>query len=188
MIGKRRQKNRTEGGSDQPSSQSSAQPITTLKTTSSIAKDAMLGHKMRVLLHDFLNVSKDPSAERRINQTTDEHYISLPYFDAAEADIVKTAIVDIAISQHFMNAGMLGVDDDNVTDSPDALSGHVLGKPFAEAVREMLKGFIDKRRASQDTRPCGPHHLAPLYASIFGVDLEELKDEKFLRRLRRYGL
>ncbi|KAL9572867.1 hypothetical protein ACKAV7_002552 [Fusarium commune] len=59
---------------------------------------------------------------------------------------------------------------------------------FETAVRTLLGSFLDKRRASGDARPCGPHHLAPLYAKFFGIDLEELKEDKFLGRLRRAGI
>ncbi|KAM0665995.1 hypothetical protein ACQRIU_005339 [Beauveria bassiana] len=50
-------------------------------TTSAVAADPILGFKMRLLIHDFINVGKNANAARRINSTTHPHYISLPYFD-----------------------------------------------------------------------------------------------------------
>lgn len=147
-----------------------------LTTTSAIAKDPVLGYRLRVLLYDFLNVMKDPNSEKRINSTTNEYYLSGPYFDATQATTLKGVIIDIEL-------GGLDEADADVID-------HVTqqGQSFETAVRVLLSSFIDKRRASGDTRPYGPHHLAPMYAKFFGVDMDDLKDDKFLSRLRRVGL
>lgn len=146
------------------------------QTTSAVASNPTLGYKLRVLLYDLVHVAKDPNAGRRLNATTNEHYISLPYFDEAEAAVVRTATVD--------------VDLEEATDSLGPLSEPLIlrGKSFDEAVHIILSEFINKRRASGDIRPCGPHHLAPLYASLFGVSLQEIREESFLRRLRRTGV
>lgn len=64
----------------------------------------------------------------------------------------------------------------------------VQGQSFEGALRIVLHEFTEKRRASGDARPCGPHHLAPLYAALFGVQLEEMRADKFLVRLRRQGV
>ncbi|KZZ88340.1 hypothetical protein AAL_08103 [Moelleriella libera RCEF 2490] len=135
------------------------------KTTSSIAAHPTLGYNLRVLLHDFLHLTDNPNAQRRINATTDEHYISLPYFTAKNASLIKSAIVDAS-----------GADKE------------VQGQSFEGAIWIILQEFIEKRRASGDARPCGPHHLAPLYAALFGVQLEDIQADKFLIRLRRQGV
>lgn len=57
-----------------------------------------------------------------------------------------------------------------------------------EAITSCLKNFFAKRRASGDARPCGPHDMGPVYKTVFGITTAELKDEKFLSRLRRTGL
>lgn len=57
-----------------------------------------------------------------------------------------------------------------------------------EAIKSCLQNFFEKRRASGDARPCGPHDMGPIYTAVFGISKEELKDEKFLSRLRRAGL
>jgi hypothetical protein len=44
---------------------------------------------------------------------------------------------------------------------------------------------IDKRKARADARPCGPDDMGPVYRAVFGIAKKELKDEKFLRRLKR---
>ena len=61
-------------------------------------------------------------------------------------------------------------------------------KTVEEAIKEMLAGFFDKRRASGDSRPCGPHDMAPIYEKVFNIESSELRDERFLSRLRRSGL
>lgn len=57
-----------------------------------------------------------------------------------------------------------------------------------EAIHNRLANFFDKRRASGDSRPCGTHDMVPIYVSVFGIGKGELKDERFLSRLRRCGL
>lgn len=147
----------------------------------------MLGWRVRVLIHDFLNVAKDPSAERRLNTTTDEHYISVPYFDEAEAAMVKAAAVDVDISRYDLGPAVAGyaAGNEETEDECVPLAAGLEGHTFDTAVRVLLNNFIDKRRASGDTRPCGPHHLAPMFASLFGIRIEEVKDVKFLDQLRR---
>lgn len=57
-----------------------------------------------------------------------------------------------------------------------------------EAITSCLQNFFAKRRASGDARPCGPHDMGPIYRAVFGITIEELRNEKFLGRLRRTGL
>lgn len=167
-------------GANKASSQSilgAASPSTTaLITTSAIAKDPILGYRLRVLLYDFLNITKDPNSEKRINSTTNEYYLSGPYFDETQATTLKGAIIDVELD---------GLDEADA-DVIDRITQQ--GQSFETAVRVLFSSFIDKRHASGDTRPCGPHHLAPMYAKFFGIDVDELKDAKFLSRLRRVGL
>ncbi|KAM0553916.1 hypothetical protein ACHAPJ_007262 [Fusarium lateritium] len=159
-----------------PSQTLTSTPLTTVTTTSAIATDPILGYKLRVLLHDFLNVKKDPNAEKRINSTTDEHYISAPYFDENQAATIKGAIIDVDV----------GSEESESYDPAVMVSQQ--GQSFETAVRTLLDNFLEKRRASGDARPCGPHHLVPMYAKLFGIDMKELEDIKFLSRLRRTGL
>jgi hypothetical protein len=116
---------------------------------------------------------KDPNSEKRISSTTNEYYISNPSLDETQAATLKAAIVNIDLSE-------LDETDDMVQLSQ--------GQSFETAVRALLSSFIDKRRASCDARPYGPHHLAPMYARFFGINIDELKDAKFLGRLRRAGV
>lgn len=184
-MGKKKNK-RVSKAQDQPPAStssnidvaSSSTPVT-VATTSSVAADPILGYRVRVLLHDFLNLTKDPGAERRINATTDEHYISTPYFDELQAAAVKAAIVDVELAQYDPTANMdenLGQEDTEGGQGSDPDVASQKGRSFDAAARALLNSFIEKRRASGDARPCGPHHLAPLYASLFGIDMEELKD------------
>lgn len=192
--GKKKQRAGEASGTGSQPTPAPAPNTLVLKTTTAIASDSSLGYKFRVLLHDFLNITKDPNAGRRINATTDEHYISLPYFSPSEASVVKSAIVDVDLSQHQLSAVMpaeIYIDDEEggAGDSNlESAIGHIKEKTFDEVVKALLQSFVDKRRASGDARPCGPHHLGPMYASLFGIDLKDIGDEKFLSRLRRAGI
>lgn len=106
--------------------------------------------------------------------TVDELYISTPYFTFEEAAHIKSAVVD----SNLVN------NDDFST----ALRGNIQQLTVEEAIHASLKGFFEKRKASGDARPCGPHGMAPIYEEIFGIPREELQDERFLSRLRRQGL
>lgn len=143
------------------------------QTTSGIKADPMLGYKIRVLIYDLRNIAKDTTSAGRLNATIDEHYISAPYFTTTEAEAIKQATVDVEISSHLV---------------PDGESGTIFRTSLHEAIRNLLGNFLDKRRASGDSRPCGPHDLAPVYAALFGIELEEVQDAKFLGRLRRNGV
>lgn len=147
----------------------------TLTTTSAISSDPILGYRLRVLIYDLLNVAKDSSSERRLNSTTDVHYISCPYFTTEQATIIQVATVDVPLN-HNLNPNGDG-STNTVLDLPN--------KSFDDCMTVLLVGFLDKRKASGDARPCGPHHLAPLLASLFGIDLEEVQHENFLRRMKR---
>ena len=62
------------------------------------------------------------------------------------------------------------------------------GTTFEHAVAGALANFFEKRRASGDARPCGPHDMAPIYQDVLGIETQELEDERFLSRLRRCGV
>jgi hypothetical protein len=125
-------------------------------------------------VHDFCSFEKNPLSANRLDSTTDANHISTPYFTNEEAELVNNATVDAEITQKAVQGGELTED--------------VVGKTVQEAISIILRGFLEKRRAGGDARPCGPHHLAPHYAALFGITLEELKDERFLSRLRRRGV
>ncbi|RYP70420.1 hypothetical protein DL771_005461 [Monosporascus sp. 5C6A] len=156
--------------------QPSLPPRTPIRmSTSGLKSDPILGYKIRVLLHDLRNLAKDRAAEQRTLSTTDELYISGPYFAPEEVVCVKSAIVDtvsVDSSDHDENYLPVGVNQLRVE----------------EAIHASLVNFFDKRRATGDSRPCGPHDMAPVFEAVFGISKEELLDEKFLSRLRRQGL
>ena len=167
-------------------SAASAQPL----TTSAIAHDDVLGYKLRVLLYDLRNLTRDQASERRLNSTTDERYLGPPYFTPGQAAAVKTATVDVAIDPNLYPdiQEYLTADTEAGKKVQDKAFHRVLNESFEKALDILLDRFLDKRRASGDARPCGPHHLAPLYASLFGVKMDELQETKLLSRIRRQGL
>ena len=158
----------------------SEDPPNTLET---VKEDPALLYRLRVLLYDLRNMATDRTSENRTLSTTDELYISGPYFTPAQAQIVKTAVVQ------ELQPTESSVEEDGVlnnkVENPDMFSKP---KPIEEAIKDRLVNFFEKRRASGDARPCGPHDMAPTYESVFKIEQSELEDEKFLARLRRCGL
>ncbi|KAK1640151.1 hypothetical protein BDP81DRAFT_419455 [Colletotrichum phormii] len=142
-------------------------------TTSSINTDPILGYKIRVLIHDFLKEAKDPDAQRRINSTTEANYISGPYFDQEQAKQVREATVDVDLPINLTAPTQVNYEGGENEDSD--LRVRMSGLTVEEAIKTVMNGFLDKRRASGDARPCGPHDLAPIYAALFGVHLSEFQ-------------
>ncbi|KAK1537030.1 uncharacterized protein CCOS01_02350 [Colletotrichum costaricense] len=155
-------------------------------TTSSINADPILGYKIRVLIHDFIREAKDPEAQRRIDSTTEVNYISGPYFDQEQVKRVREATVDVELQISTSAA----TQDNHEGDENEERNSRVRisGLTVEEAIETVMNGFLDERRASGDTRPCGPHDLAPIYAALFGIHLLELQSHQFLSRLRRSGV
>ncbi|TQV91223.1 hypothetical protein IF1G_10104 [Cordyceps javanica] len=173
------------------------QPTTTL----AVRDHPVLGYKLRVLLYDLVHVAKDPASARRLDRTTDAWYMSRPYFAPDESETMKNAIITHATSSsssssssspsfaslpHLVNDDGDGSGSGSGSGSPSSSSWS--GSAVRDALASLLSTFFDKRRASGDARPCGPHHLAPLYAALYGIDMAELQDGRFLGRLRRNGV
>ena len=144
---------------------------------STIRQDADLWYRIHVLMYDLSNVTIDPSSERRISATTHELYISEPYFLDSEAKRICTAVIDV---DDVIERG-----EEEAVDNTSVLSKDVT---VEEMIHYFLSDFFDKRKASGDARPCGPHDMVPIYGRVFGIQKEELKDERFLSRLRRSGI
>ncbi|KAI9711464.1 MAG: hypothetical protein M1820_002027 [Bogoriella megaspora] len=132
-------------------------PSTASSTLADLREDPNLWYKICVLNYDLHNLKKDHNSEKRTLCTTDELYISTPYFTSDEARRIKSTVLD---------------DGDTIE----------------QAIATSLANFFEKRRASGDSRPCGPHDMAPVYRLCFGVDKAEIEDRRFLSRLRRSGL
>ncbi|KAL8942515.1 MAG: hypothetical protein Q9216_001616 [Gyalolechia sp. 2 TL-2023] len=137
-------------------------------TLSDIQRNPDLGYRIRVLLHDLSTVGHDPSSQKRLSATMHELYISSPYFtDAEAAQILSSTLVE---------------PGNHSEEEPIAPSS------IADTIHQRLGNFFEKRKASGDARPCGPHDMLPVYLEVFGVEKDDLRDEKFLGRLRRSGL
>ena len=143
----------------------------TTVTLSDLRQDLDLWYRIRVLLYDLNNV-KDHASEKRLSSTTNELYISEPYFKDHEATKIRTASVD--------NADQKGLSG-GIPTSSQTLA-------VEQALHHQLENFLDKRKASGDARPCGPHDVIPVYSSIFGITKEHLRDERLVGRLARSGL
>lgn len=157
-------------------------------TLADLKQDLNLSYKIKVVLYDLRNIKTNPEAEKRTLQTTDELYISAPYFTAEEAGRVKGAIVMLpsppaSIEGHEEEEEVEQEEEEHEEERAEAREMSV-----EDAIKERLANFFEKRRASGDSRPCGPHDIAPIYEVVFGVEKSELEDERFLSRLRRSGL
>lgn len=138
-------------------------PKNSISTLSDLREDRDLWYKICVLVYDLRHI-KDKISENRTLQTTDPLYISGPYFSPEEAASVKGALVD----------GGEGREDNKL--------------PIEQAITTSLENFFEKRRASGDSRPCGPHDMVPVYLECFGIGKEEIEDERFISRVRREGV
>jgi hypothetical protein len=108
-------------------------------------------------------------AANRLSVANNELYIGKPYFTEDEAARIRSALI--------------GPQNPGTEDFPLAATTSV-----QDAIQQRLADFFNKRRASGDARPCGPHDMVPVYTTVFGIDKRVLKDENFLGRLRRSGL
>lgn len=145
----------------------------TITTLAQVRQEPDLWYRIRVLLYDLSNVGSDFQSEKRLSSTTNELYISGPYFSESEATIIRAALND---------------RDATETCNSDDSSAQLVDVTVEESVHQGLANFLDKRKASGDARPCGPHDMVPVYCDVFGIGKANLKDERFLSRLRRSGL
>lgn len=118
------------------------------------------------------NIAKDKSSEARTLRTTDELYISALYFTAADAALIGGTIVEVEEVIAYADL-----------DATDRREGEGEEMTIEEAIKGRLERCFEKRRASGDSRPCGPHDLAPIY-EVFGILRSGILGEGFLGRLR----
>jgi len=162
-----------------------------------------LGYKLRVLLYDLQNMAKDRASESRTLATTHPTYISGPYFTPDEAIVVLNATVIVTDEDEKQEAGeqppdgaiQLEDEGEQQEDGEQPPTEPIKEAPSCqemtveEAIQTRLANFFEKKKASSDARPCGPHDMAPIYEGLFGISKEELQnDEKFPSRLRRCGI
>ncbi len=150
-------------------------------TLATLLHDVDLGYRIRALLYDLSNIGSDLNSQKRLSSTTHELYISGPYFTECEAIKIRTTLVENTTDPII-------TEEQTAVSIDDPSSSFHQKTTLEEAIHSRLANFFEKRRASGDSRPCGPHDMFPIYASIFGIEKEELKDERFLSRLRRSGL
>lgn len=171
--------------------------MSTKATTVSALKAHPVWYKIQVLVYDLRtsNSSKNRESEQRTLSTTDELYISRPYFTDEEAAMIKAATVDNnnEVIKSFEYELELPVNPSGANLSEPSPSGAnpseaTAAQTVEEAIQSRLVNFFDKRKASGDARPCGPYDMAPVYQSVFGVLKAELENPRFISRLQRSGL
>ncbi|KAH9909088.1 hypothetical protein F4778DRAFT_715277 [Xylariomycetidae sp. FL2044] len=160
-----------------------------LKTVEDLRSDPDIDYRLKALLFDLCHV-KEHTSQRRLEQTTDSLYISSPYFTPEQAIRVREAATcrrrrkecEYEYDPHENNNNN---NNPSQSEEEDQSSAGLLLLPLSvqDAITRRLENFLEKRRASGDARPCGPHDLAPVYLEVFGIADAELRDERFLRRL-----
>ncbi|KAL8707380.1 MAG: hypothetical protein Q9220_007572, partial [cf. Caloplaca sp. 1 TL-2023] len=131
-----------------------------------------LWYRIQVLLYDLNNVGSNTSSEKRLSATTNELYISAPYFTPTESEQILSTLVEST----------------SLSEASSTSSPQILTTTIQDAIHQKLANFFEKRKASGDARPCGPHDMLPIYLDVFKVQKGDLKDERFVGRLRRSGL
>ncbi|KAG0645008.1 hypothetical protein D0Z07_9132 [Hyphodiscus hymeniophilus] len=173
-----------------PTTMREKQSSTSTSTLLSLQSNSEIWYKIHILLYDLCNIASDQAAEARTLATTDELYISGPYFSPEEAMTIKATLVprpSLNEIPEFESLCMQDTDENEVDESskdvptPETMT-------IEAAIKCCLETFFEKRRAIGDARPCGPHDMGPIYQAVFGITKEDLKNEKFLSRLRRTGL
>ncbi|KAL9628139.1 MAG: hypothetical protein Q9204_006084 [Flavoplaca sp. TL-2023a] len=139
---------------------------------SAIQNNPNVSYRIHVLLYDLSNVGNDVLSEKRLSETTNELYISAPYFTEAEATQILSTLVEPS-----------NLSKESIVPSPN-----VPTTTMQDTIHRRLANFLDKRKASGDSRPCGPHDMLPIYLDVFKLQRGDLKKKKFLGRLRRSGL
>lgn len=176
-MGKLRAKRECEGKQDKQELSST--------TITSIKDDVELWYKIKVLVYDLKHMNKNPTSQKRTLATTHELYISGPYFSAEEAVRILGAIIDPETAQSVE----LPVEYDEEPDETSRVSTlDIAPQTVEQVIKARLGNFFEQRRASGDSRPCGPHDMAPIYQRVFQISTEELEDEKFISRVNRSGV
>ena len=155
--------------------------VPTKTTLSDLRLDTDLRYRILVLLHDFDKLGTDHLSAQRLSATTDELYISAPYFTESQCEKVRTAIV--------WNDPHCQEIDHEVEFDADPAAVEAGEASVEDAMHSRLAGFLERRKViGDDARPCGPHDILPIYSCIFQVRKGDLMEEIFLSRLRRSGL
>ena len=147
-------------------------------TLSQLKSIPNINYRLQVLLYDLAHISKDLRSQHRLAMTTHPLYISPPYFTEPQAAQVLSTTLD----------PLNYPTDTSLTSLPPPQQHQPLNSTIEEALHAHLSTFLDKRRASGDARPCGPHDMLPVYLSVFQLEKHDLEDEKLLSRIRRSGL
>ncbi|OHE95620.1 methyltransferase domain-containing protein [Colletotrichum orchidophilum] len=133
-------------------------------TTSSISADPVLGHRVVILIHNFLQSAKEPDAQRRMDAKADVNYMSGPHFDEDHVKKVGESTMNVEFPTTTTTTTQVNYDDEN-EESHAKLK--IKGLSVDDAIKTLMKGFLDKRRASRDSRCCGSHDVAPIYEAFF---------------------
>ena len=135
----------------------------TTRQSQDLQENAHLWYKVRVFLFDLRNFKEREGSRDRLELVVDPAYIGAPYFEPAEAERLKSIVIN-----------------DN---------GQTLDILVQTTLEERLNRQIRKRVESGDFHVCAAHDLAPVFEGCLGVKSKELRmDKKFVKLVDRNGL
>ncbi|KAI9679353.1 MAG: hypothetical protein M1817_005374 [Caeruleum heppii] len=125
-----------------------------------------LYYKVLLLIYDLRHFEEKADCQARLDSVVDISYISLPYFDQAEAHILKTALL-----------------------SSDEKDSRTLEDFLRTTLDERLNRRMKKRVDSGDFRVCAAHDIAPIWEEALGIKSKELaKNREFVAYVNANGL
>lgn len=98
---------------------------------------------------------RDSLLGKRISSTIHPLYNSDLYFSESEATRILTAVIDDSAKVEAMSPTKPSKNYDESKTSKAVT--------VEEDVYDRLSNFLDKRKASGNARPCGPHDMVPIY-------------------------
>ena len=118
------------------------------------------------LVYDLRHHRERADSQSRLDTVLDISYIGLPYFDQAEAEILKGTLVP-----------------------GDGHALQTLEEFIKSTLDERLNRRMKKRVESADYRVCAAHDLAPIWEQAFAIKPKDLaKNKEFAALLDKKGL
>ncbi|KAH7305619.1 hypothetical protein BKA65DRAFT_520632 [Rhexocercosporidium sp. MPI-PUGE-AT-0058] len=152
-----------------------------------------LWYKLHVFLYDLRNFREVKESHDRLDKIADASYIGMPYFSAAEGEILKSTLITAPKATHSREkttakaSGSREMEDESQKEN--LKDGKTLEMLIEEELNERLEKRIKKREGSGDFRVCAAHDIAPILEKAFEIDPKQLsKDKVFLDLMARSKL
>jgi len=115
-----------------------------------------LWYKILVLLHDLCNIKNVRAAEARTLATTDELYISAPYFTVEEASAIKSTMVmpPVLTEPPEFEALEIEEEDDGKENVPSETTVHAVTKLLRQTQSKWRCPAVWSSRYGADIQSC----------------------------------